>query len=165
MTSDPKIAHHPEQPYVAIRKRVKMAEIPVILPPLVPQIVQWMEEHNIAQAGPVFFRYLQFDHEDQLLVDVGVPTQAPVEVNGDVVAGSFPDADYVTVTYMGDYSNLKGVHMGLEAWMKENGLKEGAQKINGTEYAARTEFYLTDPDEVEDPKDWRTDVVILLAGR
>ena len=165
MITDPAIEHRSEQPYVAIRTIVKMSEIPVVLPPLVPQIVYWMELHNIAPAGPVFFRYLKFEREDELLVDVGVPTQAPVSVNGEVIAAALPDADYVAVTYMGDYSGLKDVHMGLETWMKENGLKEGAQQVDGTEYAARTEFYITDPDELADPKDWRTDVVILLAGK
>lgn len=38
MTNEPKIEHRDEQPYVAIRTRVKMSDIPAVLPPLVPQI-------------------------------------------------------------------------------------------------------------------------------
>lgn len=165
MTNEPTIEHRDEQPYVAIRTRVKMSDIPAVLPPLVPQIIHWLDQHNVAQAGPAFFRYLLFDHEDHLLVDVGVPTQLPLQVHGRVVAGSFPAASYVTVTYKGDYRHLKDVHMGLESWMKEKGLREGTQHVEGAEYAARTEFYITDPDEVKDPQEWRTDVTILLAEK
>jgi len=165
MTTEPAIQFHDEQYYVAIRTKVKMSDIPAVLPPLIPEVFQWMEKNKIMPTGPCFFRYLSYDSDDQLLVDVGVPAQAPAQGDGRIITGSFPAANYVTVRYTGDYKELSHVHMALESWMKENGIKEGAQKIDGKEYGARTEFYITDPQEVPDPANWETDVSILLGNK
>lgn len=165
MTTAPKVQFHDEQYYVAIRTKVKMSDIPAILPPLIPEVFQWVEKNNITQSGPCFFRYLSYDSDDQLLVDVGVSTQTQAKGDGRVIPGSFPAANYVTVTYTGDYKELCHVHMALESWMKENGVKEGSQKVDGKEYGARTEFYITDPQEEPDPAKWQTDVSILLADK
>jgi effector-binding domain-containing protein len=164
MLSHPKMEFRNEQHYVAIRTKVKMSEIPNLLPPLIPEVIQWVEKNNIAQTGPCFFRYLAFDSVDELLVDVGVPTETEVEGDERIITGSFPAADYATVIYTGDYHGLKNVHMGLESWMKENELEEGGQEVDGKTYGARTEHYITDPQEVPDPKDWQTEVSILLAN-
>lgn len=163
MTSKPVIEFHNEQSYVAIQRKVKMSDIPSVLPPLIGDVFQWMAAHNVVEAGPCFFRYLRYDNDDQLLVDVGVPTQTKEAGEGEIISGSFPAAKYVTVRYTGDYKELCHVHMGLESWMKENGVKEGAQQIDGEAYGARTEFYITDPQEEPDPEKWITDVSILVA--
>jgi effector-binding domain-containing protein len=165
MTTEPAIQFHEEQYYIAIRAEVKMSDIPVVLPPLIPEVFQWMEKNNVIQTGPCFFRYLSYDSDDQLLVDVGVPTAAQAKGDGRIITGSFPAANYVTVRYTGDYKELYHVHMGLESWMKEKNIKEGSQQIDGKEYGARTEFYITDPQEVPDPAKWETDVSILLADK
>jgi effector-binding domain-containing protein len=144
---------------------VKMSEIPAVLPPLVPVILQWVAQNAAEQAGPVFFRYLRFEQEDSLLVDVGVPILKPVPVNGNIIAGSFPAANYVTITHIGDYSELKDVHMRLEDWIKDNGLREGAQQVEGEDYGARIESYVTDPDEEPDPRRWITEVSVMLANK
>lgn len=165
MLNNPKVEFHDEQYYAAIRTKVKMSDIPLLLPPLIPEVLQWIKKNNITQVGPCFFRYLAFDDDSQLLVDVGMPTQTQVSGNEKIIAGSFPAANYVTVLHTGDYKELRDIHMELESWMKENGLKEGSQKIDGTEYGARTEFYITDPQEEPDPKKWQTEVSILLANK
>lgn len=161
--TDPIIQFQNEQYYIAIRTEVKMPDIPTVLPPLIPEVFQWIEKNNLVQTGPCFFRYLAYHSNDQLLVDVGAPVKTQAAGDGRIIAGSFPAAAYVTVKYTGDYKELCYVHMKLESWMKEKGIKEGAQEIDGRKYGARTEFYITDPAEEPDPAKWQTDVSILLA--
>ncbi len=165
MLKNPHVEFRNEQHYLAIRKKVKMSDISFELPQLIPEVIQWVEKNNITQTGPCFFRYLAFDSVDELLVDVGVPTETQVEGDNKIISASFPAAEYLTVIYTGDYQGLKNVHMGLESWMKENELEEGRQEMDGKEYGARTEHYITDPREVPDPKDWQTEVSILLANK
>lgn len=57
MLSEPKTERRSERHYVAIAKTVHMHDISHILPPLIPEVRQWMMEHGIEATGPDFFLY------------------------------------------------------------------------------------------------------------
>lgn len=162
MLSEPKTEYRQEQHYIAIRKKVLMQQIPEVLPPLVPVIRNWMLKNGIISDGPEFFLYKSF-HENELATEVGVPVENPVNCDGEIINGSFPEGHYASIIYTGDYAHMIDAHMALEAWIIEKGLKE-QRHISGqyTEWGGRTEFYLTDPDTEPDPEKWITEIVFLL---
>lgn len=54
MNIKPKIEFRKELKYAAIEGRLKREEIPEMLPPLIPEIFNWLEKENIKSAGPFF---------------------------------------------------------------------------------------------------------------
>ena len=145
----PKTETRPEQPYLAIRTKVKMEEISTKLPPLIPEIYGWLQKQNITPAGPVFFNYLDFEN-GLLTAEVGVPVQAKQQGDNKVQAGSFPAGNYTVFTHMGHYNGIPQAHQEIELWAKENGVKLQNPCL---------EFYPTDPETTPNPADWQTDIV------
>lgn len=163
MLTEPTIEYREEQPYAAIRKRVAMKSIPVELPPLIHEILQWVEKKKLKQEGPVFFRYLSMDN-GTMDVDVGVPVAGAVKSDDRVHPGSFPAGKYLTARHTGPYNDLPKSHTSMDGYAKKHGLKEGTVKgEKGETFGTRAEVYITDPAEVKDPAKWETDLLLLLA--
>src|SRR5882724_11122423 len=122
MLIQPVIEQRAEQPYMAIRTKLAMQDIPAILPPQIKEMCDWLAKNKLEPAGDPFFRYLAYGKKDnQLLVDVGVPVRAAVAGDNRVMAGAFPAGRYAKITHTGPYNNLKDAHMFLEDWGKKNG--------------------------------------------
>jgi len=103
------------------------------------------------------------DSNNQMVAEVGFPVKDPVKGDSRVIADSFPAGRYATLTYTGDYMQMKSAHMALDKWVKENGFKEKhKQTADGMEAGTRIESYLTDPEKEPNPEKWRTDISLLL---
>ena len=165
MLSTPKTEQRSEQHYVAIRARVSMNDIPTVLPPLIPEVTDWLKKNNIAPDGPPFFQYLKMDSNNGLIAEVGFRVKEPVKGDNRVLAGSFPAGLYATLTHTGHYMGLREANKTLDKWVKDSGFKERHRvTADGIEWGTRTESYITDPDREPNPDKWRTDVSFLLAG-
>ena len=68
-------------------------------------------------------------------------------------AVELPGGAAAVAIHEGAYDTLPDTHAAIERWLDANGL---------TSAGAPWETYLTDPGEVPDPKDWRTEVVYPL---
>jgi effector-binding domain-containing protein len=162
--STPVVEYHEEQPYLAIRLTINMQEIPTLVPPLIGEVANWLEQHHVPQEGPPFFRYLSCTQNGRITVEAGIPVNKVLEGNGRIQAGSFPAGDYLKVTHLGDYSNLREAHMFLESWANRNGLTlDDASHPDGVEWGSRTEIYVNDCELEPDPEKWQTDITLLLA--
>jgi len=121
MSAAPEVVTRAEQPYVAIRGQVTMAEIgPFAV--RTPEVFAWLGAHGVAPAGPPFLKYNVIDMMRQLEIDNGVPVAAPVDGGGDVIAGVLPAGRYATVTHVGHPSELMGVTKALLDWAAGQGL-------------------------------------------
>ncbi|WP_051664119.1 GyrI-like domain-containing protein [Dyadobacter crusticola] len=164
MLSDPKSERRKAWAYLAIAKTVHMNDIPDILPPLIPEVKQWMQQRDIEAIGPDFFLYKSMNEEGELECEAGFPISRTVEGDGMVTAGFFPGGNYASIVYTGDFKDMMQAHVALENWIKEQGLTEKKQVTNGkTQWGGRTEFYLVDPELEPDPQKWQTEIVFLLA--
>lgn len=163
MLSEPRIENRKAQPYVAIRKTVAMMDIPKLLPPLIPQIFEWVQKQNLQQTGPVFFRYLSRDGNNVMVADVGVPVSSASEGDSNIVGDALPAGKYLVATYTGNYDVLRQAHMQMDEYAKKNGLKEAVVNNKaGERVGTRTESYVTDPAKVHDPEYWVTDLWYLV---
>ncbi|MEZ4684320.1 MAG: hypothetical protein R2932_59920 [Caldilineaceae bacterium] len=57
MLSEPRFENRAVQPYVAIRRTVKMGGIGRVLPPLLDEVLAWLQAERIRPVGAPFFRY------------------------------------------------------------------------------------------------------------
>lgn len=161
-TTEPKLEQRNEQPYAAMRRQVTMQEIGSVLPPLIGEVFGWLERRGAAPAGPPFFRYLVIDMVAQLVIEVGVPTETIVPGDSDVSTGVLPAGRYAVLVHTGHPSELVDATAKLLAWGQENGIVWQASK-DQREWAARIEFYLTDPAEEPDMQKWQTELAFLVA--
>jgi len=161
--SAPEIVTRAEQPYVAIRGHVTMAEIgPFAV--RTGEVFGWLGARGLAPAGPPFLKYNVIDMMRQLELDNGVPVGAPVEVDGDMIAGVIPAGRYATVTHVGHPSELMGVTGALLDWAAGQGLTwDVSPDAGGERWGSRVEFYLTDPGEEPDMSKWATELAFRLA--
>ena len=163
MTAAPEIVTHAEQPYVAIRGQMTMAEIGAFAV-RTPEVFAWLGAHGVAPAGPPFLKYNVIDMMRQLEIDNGVPVAAPVDGDGDVIAGAVPAGRYATVIHVGHPSELAGATKALLDWAAAQHLTwDMSTDADGDRWGSRLEIYLTDPREEPDMSKWVTQLAFRLA--
>ena len=143
--SAPEIVTRAEQPYVAIRGHVGMAEIGAFAV-RTGEVFGWLGARGLVPAGPPFLKYNVIDMARQLEIDNGVPVAAPTTGDGELVAGVLPAGRYATVTHVGHPSELMGVTKALLDWAAGQGLTwDMSPDDDGERWGSRLEIYLTDP--------------------
>jgi len=161
--SVPEIVTRAEQPYVAIRGHVSMAEIGAFAV-RTGEVFGWLGARGLVPAGPPFLKYNVIDMARQLEIDNGVPVAAPVDADGDVIAGAIPPGRYATVTHTGHPSELMGATKALLDWATAQGLAwDVSPEAGGERWGSRLEIYLTDPAEEPDMSKWVTQLAFRLA--
>ena len=164
MSETPEIVTRAEQPYVALRGHVSMAEIGAFAV-RTGEVFAWLGAHGVAPAGPPFLKYNVIDMARQLEIDNGVPVAMPVDgADGDVIAGVIPAGRYATLTHVGHPSELYGATKALLDWAAEQGLTwDMSPGPDGERWGSRVEIYLTDPREEPDMSKWVTRLEFRLA--
>jgi effector-binding domain-containing protein len=163
MSAAPEIVTRAEQPYVAIRGRVSMAEIGAFAV-RTPEVFAWLGAHGLPPAGPPFMRYNVIDMTRDLEIDNGVPVAAPVEGDAEVIAGVLPAGRYATLTHVGHPSELMAATKALLDWAAAQGLTwDMSPSADGERWGSRLEIYLSDPREEPDMSKWVTQLAFRLA--
>jgi effector-binding domain-containing protein len=165
--SAPEIVTRAEQPYVAIRGQVSMAELGPFAA-RTGEVFAWLGARGLDPAGPPLLRYNVIDMARQLEVEAGVPLAAPADGDGDgdgeIISGILPAGRYATVTHVGHPSELAGVTETLLDWAAGQGLTwDMSPSGDGDRWGSRLEFYLTDPREEPDMSKWVTQLAFRLA--
>ena len=161
--SAPEIVTRAEQPYVAIRGQVSMAELGPFAG-RTGEVFAWLGARGLDPAGPPLLRYNVIDMARQLEVEAGVPLAAPADGDGDVISGVLPAGRYATVTHVGHPSELAGTTKVLLDWAAGQGLTwDMSPDADGDRCGSRLEFYLTDPREEPDMSKWVTQLAFRLA--
>jgi effector-binding domain-containing protein len=162
MSTAPEIIERPAQPYVAIRTQVTMQEL-AGLGQRLGEVFGWLAVHDLAPAGPPFFRYNLIDMEHELEVEAGVPVQAAVEGDGEVISGVLPAGRYATVIHVGHPDGLIAAVAALLDWAAGQGLEwDMWETVAGERWGCRLEVYLTDPGEQPDMAKWETQLAFRL---
>lgn len=163
--SAPEVVTRAEQPYMAIRGHVSMAEIGPFAG-RTGEVFAWLGARGLAPTGPPFLKYNVIDMARLLEIETGVPVAAPVDSGGDgeLVAGVLPAGRYATVTHVGHPSELLGVTKALRDWAAEQGLTwDMSLDVDGERWASRLEILLTDPRQEPDMSKWVTQLAFRLA--
>lgn len=136
------------QPVLFVRRRVARHELAKAIGEAVGIVYMHAQQAGAALAGHPFTRY--FSAGPGLLdVAIGFRLAAPALGNGQVEAGHLPAGLAVVAVHGGPYDQLQETYSAIERWMEEQRLRPAD---------APWEWYVTDPAEHPDPKDWRTEV-------
>jgi effector-binding domain-containing protein len=124
------------------------------LPPLIGEVLGWLDAHEVAPAGGPFWKYDVVNMDRELEVEVGVPVASPVTGDARVHAGVLPAGRYATVIHIGPYSGLEAATARLLGWGQQQGLTwdMSPREGGGERWGARLEIYLNGPDEVPEDK-------------
>ena len=163
MSAAPEIVTRTEQPYVAIRGHVTMAEIGAFAG-RTGEVFGWLGARGRVPAGPPFLKYNVIDMARQLEIETGVPVAAPVDGGGEAMSGVLPAGRYATGTHGGHPSELMGVTKTLLDWAAGQGLTwDMSPDTDGERWGSRLEIYLTDPRQEPDMSKWVTELAFRLA--
>ncbi|MCB2412860.1 GyrI-like domain-containing protein [Demequina sp. TTPB684] len=160
----PALVDRPLVHYVAQPRAVTMDSIGAAIDDALGEVESWLASRGVAAAGPPVVRYRVIDMERELLIEVGVPVAAPVDVPDGLVCDSLPAGTYGAATYRGVEEGVEG-NAALIAWARENGVEWDRWDADaGDAFACRVEVLLGDPDVNPDPSMWETEVAILVKG-
>jgi effector-binding domain-containing protein len=164
MSAAPRIETRDEQPYAAITTTVTMDEMGTALPPLNPEVVEWLATQGAKPVGPPMWKYNVIDMSAGLEIEVGVSTSLAVEGDDRVNGGTLPAGRYAVLRHVGHPSTLMEATGGLLDWAEAQGLRwDTTDTPEGERWAARIEFYLSDPDDEPDMNKWETELAFKLA--
>ena len=163
MSAAPEIVTRAEQPYVAIRGHVGMAEIGAFAV-RTGEVFGWLGARGLAPAGAPFLKYNVIDMAAKLEIEAGVPVAAAVTGDDRVVTGVLPAGRYATLTHVGHPSELVAATGALLDWAAGQGLTfDVTPGDDGEQWACRLENYLTDPEQEPDMSKWVTQLAFKLA--
>jgi AraC family transcriptional regulator len=131
-----------------VRRRIGRSEIAATLGDCYGKIFLHGQKVGAAFQGRPFARYPEFG-TGLITIEAGFPIAAPVAGDGEVQASTMPGGALVVGVHAGAYENLHETYTAIERWIEANGLKS-----NGAPW----ESYTTDPADLPDTKDWRTEV-------
>jgi periplasmic divalent cation tolerance protein len=141
------IVDHPAKTVVGIRFDVPPDGIAAAFDEIMPAVGEFLQTSEAEMAGPPFSRY--YNWGDQVDMEIGAPVVRAVPGQGRIKCSELPACRAAHALHAGTYETLGKTYGALEAWMKD----EGHVPASGP-----WEVYLTDPREVEDPADNRTEI-------
>ena len=140
-----------EVPIVYTRRRADVRAVADVLAEALPAVFGFVLGQGWAMAGPPLVRHVG-QSPAFVTLEAAIPLSetpsGPIEEDG-IEAGSLPAGPALTTLHTGPYDNLADAHAALDRWMAEHDLTPAGNPW---------EVYLTDPGEVPDPADWKTQV-------
>jgi AraC family transcriptional regulator len=135
------------QPVVVLQRQIHPSQIAQALAEMFPQVMQDAQRSGAAVVGPPFARYLEMAREGWT-IEAGFPVAGPSDE-------TLPGGPVAVTTHEGPYDKLPEAHAAIGEWVAAEGLVVAG---------APWESYVTDPGSHPDPKDWKTEVYVPLAG-
>jgi effector-binding domain-containing protein len=157
--SIPSVTVRTAAPYLAIAVSGDMRELPQFGPGTLGELHQYLGANGIA-AGHGLFRYKRFDERGGVELDVAALVTQSAKGGGAVIASELPAGRYATATYTGPHDRLYDAFSMLTGWLAARGLTSAGEPGAPT---CQAEIYRISPAEVNDPMQWQTDLLILLA--
>ncbi|MBS1937105.1 MAG: GyrI-like domain-containing protein [Bacteroidetes bacterium] len=144
-------------PEAIVTQEITTAVVPLKIPgqdmgkymdAAIQEVIKTITGQGIAITGPLFSFHKRrpgstFDFE------LGFPVAAPIKAEGRVVNSKLPAAKVVRAVYQGPYDDLGKAWGALQQWVREHGHGESGRFW---------ESYLNAPDEVRDPREYRTEL-------
>lgn len=140
------------QPILYCPAQVKMTEMANALGELLPKVFGHATQSGATMVGPPFVRYLNM--AETLDIQAGLPVAPGAAATDDILLGELPGGAALTTIHTGPYDGLPAAYAALQAWMKDNAVQPSG---------APWEVYLTDPGEVPNPAEWKTQVIWPIA--
>ena len=147
-TNEPEVVSLDPATTATIRDVVAIDELPAFFDRAFSSLAELISAQGVSITGPAFSLY--HDHPSATAdVEVGFPTDRPIDPAGGAAPGSLPGGRVARIVHEGGYDELAGAWDQLGAWMSEHGLSFRMPFW---------EVYLTEPSPDMDPADLRTEL-------
>ncbi len=131
-----------------VRLKVARHELSSAIGEGLGQAFPYSQRVGVAIAGRPFTRY-QSTGPGLYRIEVGMPVAAATSGESRVESGTLPGGPVAVGMHAGAYDTLAETYAALERWIEAKGYRTGG---------APWESYITDPADLPDPADWRTEV-------
>lgn len=148
MNTKPEVITTKALPTAVINLMIPGRDMSKYMDPAIQEILKAIKDQGMEPAGPMF-SYHHRRPADTFDFEIGFPVAKSIKPVGRVISGTLPAEKVVRSIYHGPYEGLGSAWGELQAWVRE-------QKI--AESGRFWECYLDNPAEVEDPKDYRTEL-------
>lgn len=163
MLDEPKVVERRPQPYLAIRRIVKIP-FGTVASKTLEDLKRRLKKRDIVATDAPFFRYNIIDMPTALEIDFGWPTEHLEEGDDMLVSGTLQAGRYATLTHTGPYKDLIAANGALLDWIKAQGLQlDSHSSPAGDVFGCRLEIYPTDPKIEKDKSKWVTELAFRLA--
>lgn len=167
MTLEISVQERPTTHYIGIPVTARFSEFGAPDGPndRIPQIYQWLADHDVApRGGPLYiYRHVGRAEEPVDLV-VAVPVAEPVNPTSGFVRGSLPAGTYVVGCHGGAPDQIPESHAEAQEWAEAHGHRLGVLRDDsGTLWTGYAEHFLTDPAEEPDTSKWVTELLFKTA--
>jgi len=166
MEIEPRFAKRDAQPYAGIRSRLQRDELPEHVPRTLSALRAFLQKRQVHITGAPLIRYLVVDYNTgEVEIDVGIPVGAAILPADDRVrAAEIPAGTFAAVIHRGSYDALMEKTAALLDWAKQKKVRwQVVEKRKVTRWSARVEHYLVGPPDEPDPKNWQTEIAILVS--
>ncbi len=150
---EPVVVDLPAVTTAVISGVVPMAELPTFFDSAFSTIGPVLAAQGVLPTGAAFARY-HGEPTDVADLEVGLPTDRPVEPSDGVVAGELPAGRVAQLVHRGSYDQLGQSWGRLAAWTADQGLTPGPHLW---------EVYLTEPTPEMDPAELRTELNLSIT--
>ena len=133
-----KIRKQEVQPFLAIRVRTPISDLPTNLGESYGAIMEYLSGLGEHPAGMPFSAYYNQDMED-LDVEIGIPTAEVFAGSGDIYGSEIPAGEVAECVYTGSYNKMEPAYQQLGEFVAERGVE-----VTGVAY----EMYIDDPADV-----------------
>jgi len=123
-------------------------DMPKYMDPAIQEILKVLTDQGLVPNGPMF-SYHHRRPSDTFDFELGFPVAEKIKPVGRVVNGTLPVEKIVRSVYQGPYEQLAEAWGELQSWVRERKLAESGRFW---------ECYLNNPAEVNDPKEYRTEL-------
>ena len=148
MITPPEVITTTEQRAATIHLVISGRDMAKYMDPAIQEIIQALTDQGLQPAGPMF-SYHHRRPGDTFDFEIGFPVSKSVNEAGRVKNSALPGAKVVRAVYQGPYERMGDAWRELQDWVRERKLPEDGRFF---------ERYLNNPDEVKDPKDYRTEL-------
>ena len=134
--------------------RCSHADIGATLAECLPAVFRYVTEAGIQMVGPPTTVYTQWG-PGMVTLRAGMQVAAGASGQGDIEAMVMPAGRCAVTVHVGPYEGLSQAHAAVETFIDEQSIVSAGMI---------REVYLTDPGEVPNPQEWKTQIVWPLNG-
>lgn len=148
IANEPELLDVEEATTAVVAGIVNTSELPAFFDQTFSTLPGVLAAQGLQPVGPAFalHRRVVTDTAD---LEVGLPTDRPVEAQGDVRPSLLPGGRIARAVHHGSFDGLPDAWARLDAWITAQGL---------TPHGSVWEVYLTEPSPDMDPADLRTEL-------
>lgn len=142
-----KIDDVPARRVAFVRERAHADDMSQVVPRLIDTVADYVRSVRSRAEGPPFCRCPFPDPDGYLDTEVGWPVAGDVPARPPVEVATYAAARALVFRHVGPYEELGRSYRLMSEAIEENGLTKAGDPV---------EWYVTDPGEVADPKDYVT---------